>query len=125
MSASPPESKPKPLADKDGSSPRSERPKRLGLFQHFSGGTLAAIGLGAAAIGLGSLGLEIGVAGLLDERYGGAILGLPVPFVSAPLGLSALLISALLAARDWRLSLYPLIGALVYWCTAISLWLSI
>ncbi len=103
--------------------PPHEKAVRLGLFKHFSYGTIAAIGLGAAAIGLGALGLEVLMATLLDESYGGTMLGLPFPFVSMPLGVCALVTTALVAPRDIKTALYPLVGAAMYWSTAIALWI--
>lgn len=100
-----------------------QKAKRLGLFQHFSYGTIAAIGLGAAAIGIGSLGLEVLMATLLSESYGGTMLGLPFPFVSMPLGVCALALAALVGRHDMKLALWPLSGAALYWGIAVSLWL--
>lgn len=102
----------------------SQKAVRLGFFRHFSYGTIAAIGLGAAAIGLGSLGLEVLMARLLNEGYGGTMLGLPFPFISMPMGVCALLLTGLVASKDFKLALYPLLGAVVYWSVAITLWIS-
>lgn len=104
--------------------PAHQKAVRLGLFKHFSYGTIAAIGLGAAAIGLGALGLEVLMARLLEEGYGGTMLGLPFPFISMPMGVCALLMSALVALKDLKLALYPLFGAAAYWGVAIALWIT-
>lgn len=104
--------------------PTHEKAVRLGLFKHFSYGTIAAIGLGAAGIGLGSLGLEVLMAKILNEGYGGTMLGLPFPFISMPMGVCALLMSALVASHNVKLALYPLFGATAYWIVATTLWIT-
>ena len=117
-------SAPPPSSTSSEDAPRvHEKARRLGLFRHFSYGTIAAIGLGAAAIGIGSLGLEVLMAKLLSESYGGTMLGLPFPFVSMPLGVCALALATLVGWRDMRLALWPLAGAMLYWTLAITLWI--
>lgn len=110
--------------DEQAPSPAHEKAKRLGLFRHFSYGTIAAIGLGAAGIGLGSLGLEVLMAKLLSESYGGTMLGLPFPFISMPLGMCAIFMAILVARQDMKLAMWPATGAVLYWATALTIWIT-
>ena len=99
-----------------------QKPRRQGLFRSHPHETMAAIAAGAAIIGVTSLALECWMAQLTGQGPPGAMLGLPVPFISAPLGLGALVIGAQLLLVRPRLASLPLISAAIYWALALWLW---
>ena len=110
----------------DGEVEKDERPRRIGLFRGgMSYGTLAAIAVTCAAIGLGSLGLEVLVMFITEQGPIGHMIGLPIPFVSTPLGAGALVISGLLVVTRPRVSLLPVLSTLAYMAAMVGLWMNL
>lgn len=111
-----------PLTDEESAPVTVEKPKRIGLFRNGTAyGALAAMGAGAAGIALGSLGLELLMARMLHEGYAGTMLGLPFPLVSMPLGLGALILTALTALKAPQHVPIPLLCTALYWGAAAAL----
>jgi|GEM_PF-6484448 hypothetical protein len=110
----------------DGQIEKDERPQRIGLFRGgMSYGTLAAIAVTCAAIGLGSLGLEVLVMFITEQGPIGHMIGLPIPFVSTPLGAGALVISGLLVVTRPRVSPLPVLSSLAYVAAMVGLWMNL
>lgn len=107
----------------DGAPGEHFRPKRLGLFRHFPYGTIGAMAMTAAFLGLISLALEVAAGRFLGSGLSAGWPGLPLPFVSAPLGLGALLLTILLARHDARKALAPILSTATYWGAALVIWL--
>ena len=104
---------PQPAPVDDDEAPR---PKLPGLFTQAPYGVLAAIAATSAAIGLASLGLEFVFMRVLgDPTPPGTALGLPIPFVSMPLGLAALIATLLVARARPKLAIFPGLASLLYW----------
>ena len=99
------------------------KPKRIGLFKHFPYGSIGAMAMTSAFLGLISLLLEVGVQRLFGSHMAPGWPGLQLPFVSAPLGISALLLSILLARHNTRQAIAPILSTAAYWLVALSFWL--
>lgn len=98
------------------------RPKRPGLFTSHATGTIAALSVTCSALGLAALGLEIAMVRMIDAPPLGVMLGLPIPFISVPLGVGALVIAAITAALQPRHSIVPWLSAVVYWAVLLWVW---
>lgn len=97
-----------------GPSGRPKPPGLVPLFESNARGTLSTIGATCGAIGVVSLLLELWMARLVGQAPG-QLLGLPVPFVSAPMGLGALAIGLMQLVSARALAAVPLGAAAVYW----------
>jgi hypothetical protein len=98
------------------------KPKRVGLFTHFPFGTLATISVTCSVIGVVSLGLEIFAARLLEQPSLGALAGLPLHFVSIPMGVGGVALAGLLFTQGWRAQVVPFLSAAVYWVGVVVWW---
>ncbi|RDV37710.1 hypothetical protein DV096_11350 [Bradymonadaceae bacterium TMQ3] len=90
--------------------PEGERPKLQKLFGSYANGTLALMGVAAGVIALATLGLEIFFESPLT-----AALGLPIPYMSMPLGLGTVVLGGLMARASWKLALPALLMGAAYW----------
>lgn len=52
----------------------------------------------------------------------GTLVGLPWPFISAPLGIGATLLAALVAFSSPKMAIWPGLLALSYWALTAFLW---
>ncbi len=114
-----------PLAAPDPAPPAPSghyRPKRQGLFTSFPYETVAAISATSAGIGLVMLLMEALLLPALIGEPPGVMLHLPVPFLSAPLGVGAALILAIAARGGWRVMRIPAIMMIAYWGLFAALW---
>jgi len=92
-----------------------------GLLANAGNEALAAMAVSATAIGIGALFLELLFASLVGAPVG-TVVGLPIPFVSTPLGAGAIIMSGLLWYDKPRYAWVPSIGAVLYWALVVLLW---
>lgn len=109
----------------EAAAPGDMRPKRQGLFRSNAAATLAAISMTCSGIGLGSLGLEVLMMAIVKQGPIGTMAGLPVPFVSIPLGAGGLGLAGLLLVTQPRVALLPVVSTLAYMITLGFLWWSL
>jgi hypothetical protein len=100
--------------DEQTAAERPQPPPLVPLFASNAQGTLSTIGVTCAVIGLVSLLLELLMARMVGQPPG-TLAGLPIPFISAPLGLGALIIGLMQLVSARRLAPIALGGALLYW----------
>lgn len=98
------------------------RPKRQGMFSAMVPGTIAALSVTCSALGLAALGFEIFMASMIGEPSLGALLELPLPFISLPLGVGAVTIASSSLFIAPRTSYAPWACAIVYWMCALWMW---
>ena len=98
------------------------RAPRQRWFSASPTGTLAVLSGTCSGIGLGSLGLERLAAWVTQRDSLGAMLELPIPYISAPLGLGAVFTALLVARSSPRLALGPAALAASYWALAWWMW---
>lgn len=80
------------------------------FFESFPHGTLAFMAIGCGVIAVATLGLEIWTG-----QVHAAALGVPLGFVSAPLGVATILLSGLVAQVNWRWALLAVSFSVAYW----------
>lgn len=78
------------------------------LFSSFPFGTVAIMGVGMGLVGLGTIAVEIATDRLMSRH-------LPLPFLSAPLGVGAIVLGLIAARGRWHYGVGPALVALVYW----------
>lgn len=98
------------------------RPERQRWFSAFPTGTLAILSGTCSGIGLGSLGLERLAMFVTEQPSFGQMLDLPLPFISAPLGVGALALALLAAWSDLKVASGAIALALSYWALTWYLW---
>ena len=96
--------------------------KPLGWFQAMPNGTLAVISLTCTTIALVSFALEMLVRFLVDVPALGHAIGLPVPFVSIPLGLGGVVTTCMLTRTRVSAALIPAIFSVLYIALVIVFW---
>ena len=101
---------------------QAPRPPRQRWFSAFPTGTLAILSGTCSGIGLGSLGLERLAMFVTKQPSFGQMLELPLPFISAPLGVGALALALLAAWSDLKVASGALALALSYWALTWFLW---
>jgi hypothetical protein len=104
-----------------GDEPKREKlPGLVPLFQSNAQGTLSAIGVTCAVVGVVSMVLEL----LMAREVGatpGELAGFGAIFISAPLGLGALMIGVLQLWSAPRFAIFPLASGTLYWALHILL----
>ena len=100
----------------------SDKPGLVPLFESSPHEVAAAIGAGAGVIGIGTLGLEIMFSWMTRSEPVGYLAGIGFPFVSAPLGLSPMIIGALLLYSKRRVAPIPLAVGVLYWGLVFVMW---
>lgn len=100
----------------------ADPPGRSGLFTSHATGTTAGLSVTCSALGLAALGLERAMAQAAGQASLGAMLELPVPYISIPLGVGAVTIAASVLYLRPRLALVPVVCAVLYWAVALWMW---
>lgn len=98
------------------------RPKRIGLFRSLAYETIAAMSVAASLIGAGSVGLELLLAHVTQGPPPGFLIGLPIPFISAPLGVGAVSLALLGLFTRPKTAIISLLFAVSYWALFFLLW---
>lgn len=86
------------------------------LFDSYPHGTLAFMAAGCGVIAVATLGLEVWTGQVLARA-----LGMSSGFVSAPLGVATVVLSALLARVQWRWAFVALGLGVAYWVSFMYL----
>lgn len=94
----------------------------LPWFEPMPNGTLAVISVTCTTIALVSFALEMVVRFLVQVDALGWAIGLPVPFVSIPLGLGGLVTTILLTRTRASAAIVPAIFCLAYIALVIVFW---
>jgi len=76
----------------------------------------------ASLIGAGSVGLELLLARVTQGPPPGFLIGLPIPFISAPLGVGAVLLALLGVFTRPKTAAISLLFAVGYWALFFFLW---
>ncbi|RAL19997.1 hypothetical protein DL240_19295 [Lujinxingia litoralis] len=94
--------------------PPGERPRLQHLFGSYARGTLAMMGAACGLIAVATLGLELAFPVGLTQA-----LGLPIPYMSMPLGVATLVLGGLMARQDRLYALPALLLGLLYWAMVV------